>query len=404
MIGPDGKIMLRKPQFWASDVEAITVITLILLILGTINVFSSSFIIADADYGSPYFFLRRHLINAALGLVCFAICFRIDYHKWRGMMPIVLIFTLICLVAVLIVGPSVNGAKRWLPLVVFQFQPAEMAKLVSIMMAAAYLSVQIFREREIQIFNPQMGFIFAMFVLTEQEPDMGTACIILGIPILMMVVVGLETRKLYMMGFMLVAGVIFMLIRQPYRMERIKVTFDPWSDAQNIGYQTVQSLSAIGSGELTGMGLGVGVSKYDYLPEAHTDFAFAIFCQENGFLGAIFVFLLFAALAVYSARVANKAMDAYGQVLSMGIMLLIVGQAIANLLMVGGILPVVGVPLPFISYGGTSLIITLSAMGILVNIGRQGDKAQQLREEEELEEAEAQVPDDPYQGLRLIKK
>ena len=194
------------------------------------------------------------------------------------------------------------------------------------------------------------------------------------------------------------------MIRQPYRMERIKVTFDPWSDAQNIGYQTVQSLSAIGSGELTGMGLGVGVSKYDYLPEAHTDFAFAIFCQENGFLGAIFVFLLFAALAVYSARVANKAMDAYGQVLSMGIMLLIVGQAIANLLMVGGILPVVGVPLPFISYGGTSLIITLSAMGILVNIGRQGDKAQQLREEEELEEAEAQVSDDPYQGLRLIKK
>ena len=165
-----------------------------------------------------------------------------------------------------------------------------------------------------------------------------------------------------------------MILRQPYRIERLKVTFDPWSDAQNMGYQTVQSLSAIGSGELTGMGLGVGVSKYDYLPEAHTDFAFAIFCQENGFLGALFVFLLFAALAIYSARVANKAKDTYGQILSMGIMIIVVGQAIANLLMVGGMFPVVGVPLPFISYGGTSLIVTMASIGILVNIGRQGER------------------------------
>ena len=154
---------------------------------------------------------------------------------------------------------------------------------------------------------------------------------------------------------------------------------DPWSDAQNYGYQIVQSMSAIGSGELTGMGWGVGVSKYDYLPEAHTDFAFAIFCQENGFLGAVFVFLLFAAMAVYSARIANKAVDIYGQVLAMGIMLLVVGQAIANLLMVGGMLPVIGVPLPFISYGGTSLIVTMAAVGMLANVGRQGDKAYQRK-------------------------
>ena len=122
------------------------------------------------------------------------------------------------------------------------------------------------------------------------------------------------------------------------------------------------------------MGLGVGVSKYDYLPEAHTDFAFAIFCQENGFLGAIFVFLLFAAFAVYAARIANRARDEYGQVLGMGIMLLIVGQAIANLFMVGGMIPVVGVPLPFISYGGTALIVIMASIGILVNIGKQSEK------------------------------
>ncbi|MBQ1510585.1 MAG: FtsW/RodA/SpoVE family cell cycle protein, partial [Selenomonadaceae bacterium] len=145
-----------------------------------------------------------------------------------------------------------------------------------------------------------------------------------------------------------------------------------------------------------------GVSKYDYLPEAHTDFAFAIFCQENGFVGALFVFMLFAALTIYAARIANKAVDAYGQILAMGILLLIVGQAVANLLMVGGAFPVVGVPLPFISYGGTSLIITMAAVGILINIGLQGDKALVLKEQKDFERRMEQSSD-PF-GLRLIKK
>ncbi len=364
----------ERKRFWNNDMEAIIGIMFVLLILGTINVFSSSFIIAEADFDTPYFFLKRHIINIVIGLIAFILCFRVDYHVWRKYIPVVMIVTILCLILVLIIGPSVNGAKRWLPLGITQFQPAELAKLVSIMLMSAYLAVQVQAKRKIDVITPQTIFIFIMFILTEQEPDMGTACIILGVPIFMMVVVGLEKKKLLTMVGIVVAGAIGMILRQPYRIERLKVTFDPWSDAQNMGYQTVQSLSAIGSGELTGMGLGVGVSKYDYLPEAHTDFAFAIFCQENGFLGALFVFLLFLALAVYSARVANKAKDVYGQVLSMGIMILVVGQAIANLLMVGGMFPVVGVPLPFISYGGTSLIVTMAAVGILVNIGRQGEK------------------------------
>ena len=365
---------VERKRFWNNDMEAIIGIMFVLLILGTINVFSSSFIIAEADFDTPYFFLKRHIINIVIGMIAFGCCFNFDYHVWRKYMPIMLGFTIICLVLVLIIGPSVNGAKRWLPLGVTQFQPAEMAKLVSIMIISAYLAVQVHAKRKIDILTPQMGLIAIMFVLTEQEPDMGTACIILGVPIFMMIVVGLDPRKLWIMVGSVIVGSIIMILRQPYRIERLKVTFDPWSDAQNMGYQTVQSLSAIGSGELTGMGLGVGVSKYDYLPEAHTDFAFAIFCQENGFLGALFVFMLFAALAIYSARVANKAKDTYGQILSMGIMILVVGQAIANLLMVGGMFPVVGVPLPFISYGGTSLIVTMASIGILVNIGRQGEK------------------------------
>ncbi|MBR6013231.1 MAG: cell division protein FtsW [Selenomonadaceae bacterium] len=354
--------------------EAIIGIMVVLLILGTINVFSSSFILAEAEFDTPYFFLKRHIINIVIGFAAFLFCFRIDYHKWRRFMPMILIATVIALILVLIIGPQVNGAKRWLPLGFTQFQPAELAKLIAIMIISAELALRTKRGQEINIFTPPMGCVALMAFLTEQEPDMGTASIILGIPLIMLIVAGLDKEKIYKLIGVTFAGIVLLILRQPYRLERLKVTYDPWSDAQNYGYQTVQSLSAIGSGELTGMGLGVGVSKYDYLPEAHTDFAFAIFCQENGFLGAVFIFLLFAAFAVYAARVAAKAKDEYGQILAMGIMILIVGQAIANLLMVGGILPVVGVPLPFISYGGTALIITMSAIGVLVNIGRVGEK------------------------------
>ncbi|MCR5834703.1 MAG: putative lipid II flippase FtsW [Selenomonadaceae bacterium] len=360
-------------RFWTSDVEAIIAIMVVLLILGMINVFSASFIFAEAEFDSPYFFLQRHLINVFVGAIAFGVTFYFDYHIWRKWIAIILIFTIISLIAVLIIGPVVNGARRWLPLVIFQFQPAEFAKLVSIMIAASYISLKVKKAQELDFFTVQMVIILIIAALTELEPDLGTASIILGIPILMLIVSGLDKNKiLRLMGFGFV-GVVLMILRAPYRLERLKITYDPWSDAQNYGYQTVQSLSAIGSGELTGMGLGVGVSKYDYLPEAHTDFAFAIFCQENGFLGAIFVFMLFSAFAFYAARIANRAKDEYGQSLAMGIMLLIVGQAIANMLMVGGMTPVVGIPLPFISYGGTSLIVTMASIGILVNVAKHGE-------------------------------
>ena len=395
---------LVRKKFWSSDMEAVFGITLVLLVLGTVNVFSSSFVLAELRFDDAYFFLKRHLISMSLGLVLFFIGARADYHIWRKLMPWVLALTVLALVAVFFIGPEVNGARRWLPLPFMQVQPAEGAKLVAIMLASASMAARVRHKARVSPFNLQYACILVMAALVEKEPDMGTACVIIGVPIILYLVAAqLPLRRLLAVLAALAAGAAFFLMSQTYRIERVRIMWDPWQDAQNAGYQIVQSLSTIGSGEFLGMGLGVGVSKYDYLPEAHTDFAFAIFCQENGYLGALFVFLLYTALAVYGARIADKASDRYGQLLAFGIVVLVVGQAICNMLMVGGVFPVVGVPLPFISYGGSSLIFTLLSVGILVNIGRIGEVARRDRARAR-EEAEAREnAPRPHIGLRVVR-
>ena len=395
---------LVRKKFWSSDMEAVFGITLVLLVLGTVNVFSSSFVSAELRFDDAYFFLKRHLISMSLGLVLFFIGARADYHIWRKLMPWVLALTVLALVAVFFIGPEVNGARRWLPLPFMQVQPAEGAKLVAIMLASASMAARVRHKARVSPFNLQYACILVMAALVEKEPDMGTACVIIGVPIILYLVAAqLPLRRLLAVLAALATGAAFFIMSQTYRIERVRIMWDPWQDAQNAGYQIVQSLSTIGSGEFLGMGLGVGVSKYDYLPEAHTDFAFAIFCQENGYLGALFVFLLYTALAVYGARIADKASDRYGQLLAFGIVVLVVGQAICNMLMVGGVFPVVGVPLPFISYGGSSLIFTLLSVGILVSIGRIGEVARRDRARAR-EEAEAREnAPRPHIGLRVVR-
>ena len=392
--------MRIRKTLWNNDAEPIIVIMVILMVLGTINVFSSSFVLATTDFDNPYYFLTRHAIWLVVGLAAFVFCRKVNYQRWRLMMPLLLILTVLSLIAVLVVGTSVNGAKRWLSVAGFGFQPAEFAKLLALMLAAAVLSHKVKRGRPANIFNMQYLFILVMAFLTELEPDMGTACIIIGVPFIMAAVVGMPKWHLPAMFGLAGAAILAMITVQPYRWNRLKIMFNPWSDAQGIGYQTVQSLSTIGSGGFWGMGLGDGVSKYEYLPEAHTDFAFAIFCQEHGYVGALMVFLLFGLLILFCVRVANRAEDEFGQMLAMGIMLLIMGQAIANLAMVGGMFAVVGVPLPFISYGGSSLIVTMMAMGMLLNICDHARK-HNPGDSQAATEQPLSGPDKPQ--LRLVK-
>ena len=398
---------MRK-KFWQNDMEAVLGIMAVLLLLGTVNVMSSSFVTAEMRFDDPYFFLKRHAIAMVVGIIACIVFARVDYHYWRKYMPLVFLATLVALVYVYLFGVEVNGAKRWLSLPFMQMQPAEGAKIVTIMIAAASLAKSKHGGRRVGILglvNPQYLAVIVLAAGVLVEPDMATAAVVGGVPILLFLfVTSLPKYQIFGLGS-LFAGLVALFIHlQPYRLQRVMTVWDPWSDAQGVGYQTVQSILTVGSGGLTGMGLGVGFSKYAYLPEGHTDFAFAIFCQENGFLGAFAVFFLYAALAVYGVRIANKASDVFGQLLSFGIIILIVGQGICNMLMVGGAFPVVGVPLPFISYGGSSLIFTMIAIGILINVGRVGERAEAMREQAHYEEELRETAPKPHIGLRLVKK
>ena len=372
--------MRTRYTLFKSDTEPIVIIMAILLVTGTINVFSSSYVLAAMDFENPYYFLQRHLQWLVLGIAACWICRRMNYQRLRGLMLVGLAVTLFLLVAVLFVGTTINGAQRWLAVGPLSFQPAEFAKLMAVLLEAFSISSVLGKERfRMDRDWPRVvvpfGAILLMAFLVYREPDFGTACIVFGVPLLMALALLIPPR--YWLGIvpmgLLAAFAIGML--QPYRMKRIEVWFDPWSDARDAGYQMVQSLSTIGSGGIFGMGFGDGVSKYEYLPEAHTDFAFAIFSQEHGFFGVLLIFFLFAVLLVTCMRVAARAADTFGQVLALGIVFLVLGQALANLAMVAGLLPVVGVPLPFISYGGSSLIVTMAGMGMLLGIADRSQGA-----------------------------
>ena len=372
--------MRTRYTLFKSETEPIVIVMVILLVTGTINVFSSSYVLAAMNFENPYYFLQRHLQWLLLGAIACWICRRINYQRLRGLMFIGLGINLFLLVAVLFIGTTVNGAQRWIALGPLSFQPAEFAKLMGVLMGAFSISSVLAKEhfrmdRDWPRVVIPFGAILLMAFLVYREPDFGTACIVFGVPLFMALVLLVPPRRWVWILLPVVVAALAIGTLQPYRMKRMEVWLDPWSDARNAGYQMVQSLSTIGSGGIFGMGFGDGVSKYEYLPEAHTDFAFAIFSQEHGFFGVLLIFFLFAVLLVASIRVATRAKDTFGQVLALGIIFLVLGQALANLAMVAGLLPVVGVPLPFISYGGSSLIVTMAGMGMLLGIADRSKSA-----------------------------
>jgi len=359
------------PQFWKNPVEALLFVAILLVLFGTVNVFSASFVSAGQQYHDSYFYVKRHLMVLGFGLFSLVFCAKVDYRRWKGRpLNYIMIGTLVILALVPYIGLDANGAKRWIRLIGVNFQPSELAKLTVVLLSAAYLGPRLNRKRAITLLSRPVIVAFIMGILVLKQPDMGTAVVIVGLCLMLYLLTGLPRQQILFLCSSCVALCFYLVYAAAYRAERIAAWLDPWAYQQGIGYQAVQSQLAIGSGGLFGTGLGLGSSKFYYLPEAHTDFAFAVLSQEMGFIGALAVILLFTILGIYGIRIALKAPDGFGTILGLGLTLLIVGQAVVNMTMVAGLIPIIGVPLPFISYGGTSLIVNLTAIGMLMSIGR----------------------------------
>jgi len=378
--------MHKRFLIWDNPKDAILVLTFLLMALGCINVFSASFVEAKDMFDNGYFYLYRYAGAAVIGLIVMGIIgWKIPYRFWlqhRQIWYAILFVVLICVDAF---GVTTKGAQRWLYIGGQSIQPSELVKLSMIILGAGSLGEYLKRGMPVSLRRKGMGApflqaaLFAALVLVQ--PDMGTAAIILALMIGLYIVAGLPRIELWgLLGTALV-GVIALIIVAPYRFARVKIWLDPWQDAGNTGYQVVQSLMSIGSGGLVGKPFGMGSGKFFYLPEAHTDFAFAIYCQEWGFIGAILLIAVFLVLAAAIHQIALNAKSEKGFLLVTGVNFLVVGQAVANMAMVCGILPVIGVPLSFISYGGTALIVNLAAIGLVIAVYQNEVKQEESQQE-----------------------
>ena len=355
-------------RIWASPLEGLGFVTILLFLVGTINVFSASFVLGSQLLGDSLYFLKRHFAATLIGLAGMAFIIRQGYQWFLKRITFWAIITMALLIAVLVIGVEANGARRWLSIGgLTTFQPSELAKLVGVLAATAYIGPRLDR-RSVSLFSYPILITGALAALVTIQPDMGTGMIIIAMCLVPYLVAGISKREWIILGVVGGGGVALLIWRAAYRAERILAWFNPEGYSQTSGYQPLQSLLAIGSGGLKGTGLGMGASKFYYLPEAHTDFAFAIWAQETGFIGAVVVLLLIGALASYGIRIAMEAVDGRGRILAIGIVFMIVGQAIGNIAMVLSLLPVTGVPMPFFSYGGTALFVNIWAMGFLFSV------------------------------------
>jgi cell division protein FtsW len=343
-------------------------VTLGLVAFGLVMVYSATSASAALANGDPSYYLKRQAIYAVLGLVLMVLVSRVDFRVIRRLAPLLMVGSLVLLLGVLAFGQSVNGARRWLSVGPVVFQPSELAKLALAVWAAAYLTRRQPPQRLPDLWRP-LGLITAVFcALLLAEPDLGTAIAIVLMLATMLLVAGTPLRTLG--AGVSIAGAIGLLAIwfEPYRRARIFSFLNPWHDAQGAGFQTVQAMIGLGSGGIFGVGLGESVQKANYLPEAHTDMIFAIIGEELGLVGAALVIAAYAAFAYAGLRIALACKDPFGKRLAAGLTVLVCGQAAINLAAVMGLAPLTGIPLPLVSYGGSSLVVALVSVGILLNI------------------------------------
>jgi cell division protein FtsW len=350
------------------DQRLLTLVTLGLVAFGLVMVYSATSAAAALGNGDSMAFLERQAVYAVLGIVLMSAAARFDYHRLRYLAPMLLLVALGLCAAVLVASPAVNGAHRWFIVGPASFQPSELAKLALCLFAAFHLSRRPAPRTFGQLMRP-LGLITGIFcALILLEPDLGTTISLCVMMLALLVVAGVPVRLLTGAALVAIAVGLVAIWAEPYRRARVFSFLDPWSDAQNSGFQIIQALIGIGSGGFTGVGLGEGPQKALYLPEAHTDMIFAVVGEELGLVGSVFVIGCFAAFGYAGFRIALRSRDPFGKLLAAGLTALVCGQAGINLAAVLGIAPLTGIPLPFVSYGGSSLVVLLVSVGILLNI------------------------------------
>jgi cell division protein FtsW len=347
-----------------------------LLAFGVVMVYSASAVYAQRKFGSPTYFLRRDLLWAALGLVAMTLAARTDFSLYRRWAYPMLGGAVALLAAVLLVGARINGARRWFHLGGVSFQPAELAKLALVVYLAHSLAKKAEKVRSFTVgFVPHMLVCGLMMALLLKQPDLGTA-VILGLATLLLLFVAGAKISYILIAFLAAAPVVYQaIVGTPWRLRRMLAYLDPWQYRYDVGYQITESLISIGSGGLTGLGLGDGKQKLFFLPEAHTDYIMAIVGEELGLVGVVAVAAVFSVLIWRGARAALGARDAFGCYLAFGITAMFGLQAVVNLGVVLGALPTKGLPMPLVSFGGSTLVVDLFAMGILLNISRAEPEA-----------------------------
>jgi cell division protein FtsW len=355
--------------------HVLVLVTLALVAFGLVMVYSATSAPAALSRTDPMSYLKKQGGYALFGVALMMLASRFDYRKLRLFAPALVLTALAGCFAVLVIGSRINGARRWIEVGPATFQPSELAKLAMAVWAASYLCRRPAPRTLRELWRP-IGLLLGLFcVLILAEPDLGTAISLVLVLLAVLVVSGTPGSTLAAAGSITVALGLVAIWLEPYRRARIFSFIDPWKDPQGAGFQTVQALISLGSGGWFGVGLGQGVAKINYLPEAHTDMILGVIGEELGLVGVATVLAAFVAFAWAGLRVALMCKDPFGKRLAVGVVALVSGQAVINLAAVLGLAPLTGIPLPLISYGGSSLVVTLLGVGVLLNIAGSGARA-----------------------------
>ena len=365
--------LLNSLNIWGDIIkrEKLLIIVGVILIscLGLFMIYSSSKIWAEYKYNDEFKYLKNQLIFFIIGLILMFNISRIDYHIYAKKASILVLICLICLILVLIpgIGSVRNGSRSWFRVGSFGIQPSEFTKLALIIFTSKYLT----KYKKIAPILLLLGFVFGLIML---QPDFGTGTVLVMSILGILFVGGMNISFIIKMAFLGLFGIVGLIIIAPYRLARILSFLNPWSDPLGSGFQIIQSLYAIGPGGLFGQGIGNSFQKYFYLPEPQTDFIFAIISEELGFVGVLVVITLLSLIIFTCFKISLKTNDLFGKYLSFGLSCQILIQAGLNLAVVTGLIPVTGVTLPFISYGGSSLLVSMISIGIILNVENYNKK------------------------------